>query len=55
MIDLVGLEKVLFGSDWPVLGQGKLLERVRSLELTEAEMAAVLGGNAARVYGIGST
>ncbi|MCA9833587.1 MAG: amidohydrolase [Thermomicrobiales bacterium] len=55
VIDLVGLEKVLFGSDWPVLGQGKLLERVRSLELTEAEMAAVLGGNAARVYGIGST
>ena len=55
VIDLVGVEKVLFGSDWPVLGQGKLLERVRSLDLAETELAAVLGGNAARVYGIGST
>ncbi|MCO5214713.1 MAG: amidohydrolase [Thermomicrobiales bacterium] len=54
VIDLVGVEKVLFGSDWPVLGQGKLLERVRTLPLTEREMAAVLGGNAARIYCIGT-
>jgi predicted TIM-barrel fold metal-dependent hydrolase len=53
VIDLVGMEKVLFGSDWPVLGQGKLIERIRSAGLTDDEFAAVLGGNAARVYGLG--
>lgn len=53
VIDLVGVEKVLFGSDWPVLGQGKLIEQIRSLDLKENELAAVLGGNAARVYGLG--
>lgn len=55
VIDLVGVEKVLFGSDWPVLAQGKLLDRVRSLPLTSEEMAAVLGGNAARIYGVGAS
>ncbi len=52
VIDLVGVKKVLFGSDWPVLGQGKLLDRVRTLPLTDEEMSAVLGGNAVRIYGI---
>lgn len=52
VIDLTGAEKVLIGSDWPVLGQGKLLERIRALSLTEDQLAAILGGNAARVYGI---
>ena len=53
VIDLVGVDKVLFGSDWPVLGQGKLIDQVRSLGLSDEEAAAVLGGNAARVYGLG--
>ncbi len=52
VINLVGVEKVLFGSDWPVLGQGKLMSRIRALDLTADELAAVLGGNAARVYGL---
>jgi predicted TIM-barrel fold metal-dependent hydrolase len=53
VIDLVGVEKVLFGSDWPVLGQEKLMSRIRSLGMSDEELAAVLGGNAARVYGLG--
>lgn len=51
-IDLVGVEKVVFGSDWPVLAQGKLIDRIRNLGLTADELDAVLGGNAARVYNI---
>lgn len=52
VIDLVGVEKVVFGSDWPVLAPGKLIQRVADLPLTPAELAPVLGGNAARIYGI---
>lgn len=52
VISLVGVEKVLFGSDWPVLAQGKLIARIRALDLGNAERDAVLGGNAARIYGI---
>lgn len=52
IIDLVGVEKVVFGSDWPVLGQAKLIDRIRGLDLTGDELAAVLGGNAARIYNI---
>lgn len=52
VIDLVGVEKVLFGSDWPVLAQGRLISRVREAGLTDDELAAVFGGNALRVYGI---
>lgn len=52
VIDLVGVEKVLFGSDWPVLAQGKLISRIREAGLTKDELAAVLGGNALRIYGI---
>ena len=52
VIDIVGAEKVLFGSDWPVLSQGKLLRRVRELPLSDAELRAVLGENADRIYGI---
>ena len=52
VIDLVGVEKVVFGSDWPVLGQAKLLGRIRDLNLSHGEFAAILGGNAARIYGI---
>lgn len=52
VIDLVGVEKVLFGSDWPVLAQGRLIKRIREAGLTETELDAVLGGNALRIYGI---
>lgn len=52
VIDLVEVEKVLFGSDWPVLGQAKLIQRIREAALSESELEAVLGGNALRIYGI---
>lgn len=52
VIDLVGVEKVLLGSDWPVLAQGRLIKRIREVGLTDDELEAVLGGNALRIYGI---
>jgi hypothetical protein len=52
VIDAVGVEKVLFGSDFPLTTQAKALERTRAAGLDERELAAVLGGNAARLLGL---
>ena len=52
VIDIVGIEKVVFGSDWPVLAQGRLIARIREAGLSPDKLEAVLGGNALRIYGI---
>ncbi len=53
VIAIAGAEKVLFASDDPVLGQERLLKKVLSLPWTDpSEQAAVLYGNAARIYGM---
>ena len=46
---LVGAERILWGTDFPLLSQAKFLKRVRSSGLTEEQLDAVLGGNAARL------
>ncbi len=48
---LVG-ERVLFGSDYPLLGQRRLLERVRASGLRGEALGGVLGKNAARLLGL---
>jgi predicted TIM-barrel fold metal-dependent hydrolase len=56
VLDLVGRERVLFGSDYPVLKIDRFLDRVRRIDWKDAdEMRAVLGGNACRVFGIDET
>ena len=45
----VGAEKVLFGTDYPLLNQRRFLARVRGSGLSEAACEHVLGGNAARL------
>ena len=53
VLDLIGPERVLFGSDHPVLRQDRFLRRVREgAGLGDGEAVAVLGGNARRVYGL---
>jgi len=53
VVDLVGVERVLFASDFPLLKQGHFLERVRTESgLTEQELVPVLSENARRVYGL---
>lgn len=48
---IVGHERVLWGSDYPVLGQRRFLQKAREA-LPEVMVEPVLGGNAARVYGL---
>lgn len=48
---IVGADRVLWGSDYPVLGQARFLRKAMQA-LPEEMTAPVLGGNAARVYGL---
>jgi uncharacterized protein len=51
-IDLVGPERVLFASDYPVLRQDRLRRRVDRLGLLEDTARHVMGDNAVRVFGL---
>lgn len=46
---LVGIDKVLFGSDYPLLTQRRVIEQVGSLDLPELAKEMILGANAQRV------
>lgn len=52
VLDIVGPERVLMASDYPVLRQDRFLRRVGAANLREEEVAPVLGGNAMRIYGL---
>jgi predicted TIM-barrel fold metal-dependent hydrolase len=45
-----GRHKVLFGTNWPMIAPRKALEGLANLALSVDGEAALLGGNAARVY-----
>jgi predicted TIM-barrel fold metal-dependent hydrolase len=47
-----GAQKILWGSDFPLLGQGRMLEHARAGGLAPDELALALGGNAARLLGM---
>jgi predicted TIM-barrel fold metal-dependent hydrolase len=53
VIQLVGSDKVLFGSDYPLLAPGRLLKELNSLDLSEETRDMILAGNARRLLGIG--
>jgi predicted TIM-barrel fold metal-dependent hydrolase len=46
---LVGAERILWGTDYPLLSQSKMLRRIRESGLSQDQLDAVLGGNAARL------
>jgi len=52
VIQLVGADKILFGSDYPLLTPGRLLEEINSLDLPEEAKSLILSGNAQRLLGI---
>ena len=49
-LDILGPDRVMWGSDFPVLKQDRFLRRTRALELAPAEVELLLGGTARRVY-----
>lgn len=48
----IGAERILFGSDFPLLSQGRCRARVEDAGMGPEETAAVLGGNASRLLGL---
>lgn len=49
--DLVGTDKILFGSDYPVLTPARLLGEIHSLHLSPQGKDLILAGNAQRILG----
>jgi len=52
VIQLVGSDKILFGSDFPVVGQGRLLKEISSLDLPQETKRLILSGNAQKLLNI---
>ncbi len=50
--DLIGTGKILFGSDFPLLSPSGQIDAIGRTTLDKQERAAILGGNAAGVFGL---
>jgi predicted TIM-barrel fold metal-dependent hydrolase len=50
VIDLVGADRVLFGTDFPLLKQGRFIQRSEASLRGSNEVRAVMAGNADRLY-----
>ena len=51
-VNLVGADKVLFGTDYPLISHKRLLAQVESQPLDAKTRAAILGGNARKLLGL---
>ena len=52
VVDLVGAQRVLFGSDYPLIGQQRSLQEIEQAGLKLGAQEAILGGNAARLFAL---
>ena len=52
VIQLVGADKILFGSDYPLIAQGRQLNEIKALKLSQEVESLILSGNARRLLGI---
>jgi len=50
-IKIMGVEKILYGSDYPLLPLNRYLKEMNQAGLTSEQQAAILGGNSKRVLG----
>ncbi len=50
--DLVGADRILFGSDYPVIAPSRLLSEMDTVELPGEDREMILSGNARRLLGI---
>jgi len=52
VVKLAGPDKILFGSDYPLMPQRRLLEEIKALDLNQETKDLMLSGNARRLLGI---
>ena len=50
-VDLIGSDRILFGTDFPLIQPKRLLRYVDEAALEQPTHDAILGGNAARLFG----
>ncbi|MDY6917989.1 MAG: amidohydrolase family protein [Chloroflexota bacterium] len=50
--DIAGVDKVLFGTDYPLMRQSRVMDQVRSVGMGEKAEGLILGGNARRLLGV---
>jgi hypothetical protein len=51
-VQLVGADKILFGSDYPLLEQERCIKEIESSDLPEDSKKLILSGNASRLLGL---
>ena len=51
-VDLIGVEKILFGSDYPLLPPARYFDEMRAAGLSDDEMQQVCGMNAAKLFNV---
>ncbi len=52
MLEAIGAERIVYGSGHPLMHEALEVERIRLLPCATHERAAMLGGNAARLFGL---
>jgi len=52
LLPVIGSGRLLFGSDWPLLDQVRVLDHVRSAGLSPKDLDNVLRANAERLFGV---
>jgi predicted TIM-barrel fold metal-dependent hydrolase len=52
VVELIGADKVIFGTDYPLISHRQLLAQVQRAGLDPAAREAILGGNMARLLGL---
>ncbi|MDX1707074.1 MAG: amidohydrolase family protein [Desulfobacterales bacterium] len=51
-IDLVGVKKILFGSDYPLLPPARYIDEMQTTGLSKSEMRQICGLNAAKLFNL---
>jgi hypothetical protein len=47
--DIIGSDKILFGTDYPLVSQNRIMAQIKSAELSEQDKSKILGDNAQKL------